>query len=356
MTQRSSHKEVSRQKILNAGAARLRKEGLSGAGVGAVMKDAGLTHGAFYAHFDSKEDMLISAFKHALAENRPRWTGSKANESWPDRLELLAERYLVRKHRDDLSTSCALAALLSEAARSSDRFRRSYEEEFLKSIDSICGENPCDPALQPRKFEEAIAFFALCAGGLSLSRAVEDKEFSDQILSICKEAAGRISAGGERVGKNSGRDCNASASNKNQTIGFDLYPMKSYDKIRYADTDRQGHVNNAVFSTMIETGRVEVLYNQKNPLAAPDCSFVIASQKLDFLSQLTWPSRVDIGSRVLKVNRSSLILETALFKEDGSCAAISQTVIVQVNDDTRRSFPFSSETKKYLQTLMLPAD
>jgi len=107
---------------------------------------------------------------------------------------------------------------------------------------------------------------------------------------------------------------------------------------------------------MIETGRVEVLYNLENPLAAPSCSFVIASQQLDFLSQVTWPSRVDIGSRVLKVNRSSLTLETALFKEDGSCAAISQTVIVQVNDDTKRSHPFSSETKKYLQSLMLPAD
>ena len=238
MTQRSSHKEVSRQKILNAGAARLRKEGLSGAGVNAVMKDAGLTHGAFYAHFDSKENMLISALRHALAENRPRWTGSKANESWPDRLELLAERYLSQKHRDDLSTSCALAALLSETARSSDKFRRVYEEEFLKSIDSICEENPCDLALQPQRFEEAIMFFALCAGGISLSRAVEDKEFSDQILSICKDAAGRINASDKRIGKNLDQDYSASTINKNQPIGFDLYPMKSYEKIRYADTDR----------------------------------------------------------------------------------------------------------------------
>ena len=179
---------------------------------------------------------------------------------------------------------------------------------------------------------------------------------SDQILSICKEAAGRINASDKRIGKNSGQDYSVSSIDKNKPISFDLYPIKSCEKIRYADTDRQGHVNNAVFSTMIETGRVEVLYNPENPLAAPNCSFVIASQQLDFLSQVTWPNRVDIGSRALKVGRSSLTLETALFKEDGSCAAISQTVIVQVNDDTKRSHPLSSETKTYLKSLMLPAD
>ena len=329
----------------------MRREGLSGAGIGTVTKDAGLTHGAFYAHFNNKEEMLVSAFRHALAENRPHWTSPGKDASWPDRLERLAKRYLTPEHRDHLSDSCALAALLSEAARSSNKFRRAYEEELLKSLDAICGKNPCDAVLEPKRFEDAVMFFALCVGGISLSRAVDDRDFSDQILSICREAAGKIGGGGRKPGEDADQESNASMGVKNPHISLDQYPVKTYEKIRYADTDRQGHVNSAVFSTMVETGRVKILYNPDNPLAGPNCSFVIASQKLDFLSEITWPSRVDIGTRIQKVSRSSISLETALFKEDGNCAATAQTVIVQVDNNTKRSHPLSTEVKQYLNSL-----
>ena len=62
------------------------------------------------------------------------------------------------------------------------------------------------------------------------------------------------------------------------------FPLKTFDKVRYADTDRQGHVNNAIFATFLETGRVEVLYNPKYPILSEGSSFVIAALKLDFLS------------------------------------------------------------------------
>lgn len=86
------------------------------------------------------------------------------------------------------------------------------------------------------------------------------------------------------------------------------FPLISYDKIRYADTDRQGHVNNAVFSTFLETGRVEILYNPEYPVKNRESNFVIASLKLDFLNEIAWPGQIDIGTGVLKIGNSSVVL------------------------------------------------
>ena len=136
----------------------------------------------------------------------------------------------------------------------------------------------------------------------------------------------------------------------NKRPEYDEFPLKTYDKIRYADTDRQGHVNNALFSTFLETGRTELLYAEE-PLHAENASFVIASQKLDLLSEIRWPGKVDIGTAVTKVGNSSLSLFQGLY-QDGRLAAVADTVIVQMDDDTRKSKSLSSETierlKQYL--------
>jgi len=118
------------------------------------------------------------------------------------------------------------------------------------------------------------------------------------------------------------------------------FPHKTYEKLRYVDTDRQGHVNNSVFASMLETGRVEIFYNPDKPLAADGCSFVIASLHLDLHREITWPGRVDIGTRVSNIGRSSVNIEQALF-QDGVCTATAKTVIVQVNNTTRRSHPLN---------------
>jgi len=114
------------------------------------------------------------------------------------------------------------------------------------------------------------------------------------------------------------------------------YALRSHDKLRYGDTDRQGHVNNAVFSTFLETGRVEMVHDASGAFTQADCSFVIAHLSLDFISEMLWPGRVDIGTRVQAVGRSSLTLEQALF-QDGKLVAQARTVMVQVNNATRRS-------------------
>jgi len=140
---------------------------------------------------------------------------------------------------------------------------------------------------------------------------------------------------------------------KRQERSLKEYPLRSYDKLRYPDTDRQGHVNNAAFSTFLETGRVEVLYDPANPLASEHGEFVIASLKLDYLAEITYPGRVEIGSGVTKVGTSSFRFTQALFQQ-GQCVATAETVIVQVDDRTRRSSPLSEAARNFLLTLTLP--
>jgi len=119
------------------------------------------------------------------------------------------------------------------------------------------------------------------------------------------------------------------------------FALHAYDKLRYADTDRQGHVNNAVFSTALETGRVELLYAPEVGIVEPHKSFVIARLELDFRGELTWPGDVAIGTSVESVGRTSFTLSQGLFQRD-RCVAIAHTVIVQVDNKTRRATPLSA--------------
>ncbi|WP_296226678.1 acyl-CoA thioesterase [Ralstonia sp. UBA689] len=128
------------------------------------------------------------------------------------------------------------------------------------------------------------------------------------------------------------------------------FPLQSTDKLRYGDTDRQGHVNNAVFATYLETGRVEMLFTPDNPLAAPGCEFVIAQLVLDFRNEILWPGSVQIGTRVANIGRSSVKLDQAIF-QNGRCAATAQTVIVQIDTTTRQSAALTESTRARLAAL-----
>lgn len=133
------------------------------------------------------------------------------------------------------------------------------------------------------------------------------------------------------------------------------YPVVSQDKVRYGDTDRQGHVNNAVFSTYLETGRVELLHTKVGDLADSGCAFVIVRLELDFVSELHWPGTVEIGTRVRKVGNSSATLEQAVFQQ-GRKAAAAVSVIVQMDDATRKARPLSLKARERLMSLMRPAE
>jgi len=143
--------------------------------------------------------------------------------------------------------------------------------------------------------------------------------------------------------------------NSTPALRLEEFPSRSYDKLRYGDTDRQGHINNAVFTTMLETGRVEVLLGGNGGLILPPGSaFVIVKLSMEFRAEIHWPGRVDIGTRVKAIGRSSATFEQAIF-QDGRLAATAETVIVQMNEGTRRSEPLAPEAVAHLQRFVAGA-
>jgi acyl-CoA thioester hydrolase len=125
------------------------------------------------------------------------------------------------------------------------------------------------------------------------------------------------------------------------------YPVWTFDKLRYGDTDRQGHINNAVYATFFETGRVSFLYDERLALKSEGCEFVVAHLAIDFLAELHYPGRVDIGTRVLRVGSSSFTVGQGVFKEE-RCVATAESVVVQMNEETRLAHPLSEAMVAWL--------
>jgi acyl-CoA thioester hydrolase len=124
------------------------------------------------------------------------------------------------------------------------------------------------------------------------------------------------------------------------TLTLADFPSRTYDKLRYGDTDRQGHVNNAVFATFFETGRVEMLLATDADFLLPGQSLVLARLEIDLVSEINWPGTVEIGTRVARIGRSSMALEQAVF-QNGVLAAKGISVVVLTDEATRRSTPLS---------------
>jgi acyl-CoA thioester hydrolase len=138
----------------------------------------------------------------------------------------------------------------------------------------------------------------------------------------------------------------------NAIRSLEAYPSRTSADIRYSDLDRQGHVNNAVFATFSEVGRVAFMYDPARPLASEGRSFVIARLLIDFRAELFWPGTVEIGTGVVRVGRSSFTLAQGMFSE-GRPVATTEATIVMVDKETRRSTPLPPKTLDVLQSLML---
>lgn len=133
------------------------------------------------------------------------------------------------------------------------------------------------------------------------------------------------------------------------------YPFWAMETIRYCDTDRQGHVANAVFATLLETGRVPILYSRERPILAAGTAFVIARLVLDFKSELSWPGTADIGTRVRNIGTTSVILEQVIFQKE-VMAARAETVIVLMDETTRKSSPLPPVAVERLAELQVKDD
>ena len=130
------------------------------------------------------------------------------------------------------------------------------------------------------------------------------------------------------------------------------YPHVRTENVRYGDTDRQGHVNNAVFSTFFECSRTDILYDPRRNLITADREFVIVKFEVEYLAELGWPGTVEIGTRIARLGRSSIVFEQAIFQK-GVCAAISSNVMVMIDVVTRKSAALPDEVALVLADLMV---
>ena len=167
-----------RERIVETASRLFREKGYDGIGVADLMKSAGLTHGGFYGHFASKEDLLAEAFGKAMEHSAERWQALLAGQPANPRAAL-AHMYLTAKHRDNPGKGCALAALGPDVSRVGPEVRQAMSGSFQTQLEALAQALPGNEAQQRR---DAIATYAALVGGLLLSRSVADKEQSDEIL------------------------------------------------------------------------------------------------------------------------------------------------------------------------------
>jgi TetR/AcrR family transcriptional repressor of nem operon len=161
------------ERIVKEASRLFRERGFENVSVSEVMKAAGLTHGAFYAHFGSKEELQAAAVAYGIKVSLGRMQRNKKNRG------SYADRYLSRRHRDNPGDGCTMAALAQEVARSTPELKAAFEQGLREIIPAIGGER-----------KEAIFSVAAMIGGVVLARAVQDPRLSEEILKSVRQKLG----------------------------------------------------------------------------------------------------------------------------------------------------------------------
>jgi len=191
MRYEKGHKEATREHIIDVASAQFRENGVAAVGLAGIMSAAGLTNGAFYTHFESKEDLVRAALLHALSRREARL---RANLEGKAGLEATIRDYLSARHRDGAESGCPTAALVAEIARHPKPTRDAFTGKIAEIIDLLAAQvSKGSPAERRRK---AIAAYGMMVGSLQLARAVNDKKLSDEILENAADAALKLA--GER--------------------------------------------------------------------------------------------------------------------------------------------------------------
>lgn len=172
-------KETSHERIVDAAARAIRRSGYGGTGVADIMKDAGLTHGGFYAHFESREAMLAEAADRAGAESVAAMARIASTVPPPRALQMMLKGYLSKEHVESAETGCAVAALGSEMPRQAPEVRRAATNRIKEMIDLVARQMPNWG--QPGAHEHALVTVSTMVGALVLARAVDDPRLSDAL-------------------------------------------------------------------------------------------------------------------------------------------------------------------------------
>lgn len=177
--------EATRELILAAAARAIREHGPHGVSVVAVMREAGLTHGGFYAHFASKEALVAAAIRRMFAGGREKFFARIGNRAGPEALKHWIDSYVSRDHRDHPGTGCALSTLVSDMPRLDADARAAYDEG-VRGIAARLSQHLPDSVEQ--RDTAACSLLAEMAGAVALARAVSDSALSDRLLKTSRAA------------------------------------------------------------------------------------------------------------------------------------------------------------------------
>jgi TetR/AcrR family transcriptional regulator, transcriptional repressor for nem operon len=177
---------ANREKVLQAAGTLFRQHGFDGIAVADIMKRAGLTHGGFYGHFPSKDDLAAEACARVLGTGG--WVERLTGTPTPS-LGALIRAYLSASHRDDPGRGCLMAAVGSDVARQPRAVRQAFTEGFRARVDALLELVPGRSAAARRR--KALATMAGLVGALVLARAIDDRALSDEILQATAAELGR---------------------------------------------------------------------------------------------------------------------------------------------------------------------
>jgi TetR/AcrR family transcriptional repressor of nem operon len=185
------HKDATRQRIIDVASRQFREHGVAAVGLAGIMADAGLTNGAFYSHFKSKEDLVQAVLSLALRRREQTLrTASEANAG----LEATIRDYLSARHRDRPGGGCPTAALVAEIARHPKPTRDAFTDKVSEFI-TLIATQVREGSTEARR-RKAAAIYGMMVGTLQLARAVNDKRLSDEILESGVSAALALADGG----------------------------------------------------------------------------------------------------------------------------------------------------------------
>jgi len=183
----SDHKRETHARIVKKASVRLREKGARGIGVADLMKEAGLTHGGFYAHFDSREALVIEALGYAMDHSTEHWRRLAEDIPVEKKLSTIVASYLTPMHRDDPGRGCAVPALGAEIAREGPKARKAFATKLEKMVEVLAAQIPGVAPKVARR--QAMALLATMAGTVVLARIAGEGDFSDEILAAGREAS-----------------------------------------------------------------------------------------------------------------------------------------------------------------------
>jgi TetR/AcrR family transcriptional regulator, transcriptional repressor for nem operon len=188
MARSQAEKEATHRRIVKAAAAQIRRDGVDAVRVSELMREAGLTHGGFYRHFGSREDLIDEAIDAALTDGSRQADTGESLEPGAELAQII-DGYVSKAHRDNPQVGCAVAALPTDVSRCGSRARHAYSRQVRRYIDRLVGL--IRQAEPETKRDEAILTLSALVGAVAMARAVDDPELSDEILTHTASALHR---------------------------------------------------------------------------------------------------------------------------------------------------------------------